>query len=223
MLVAAAFLLLALPGETIDTLVAEDGVVEWAGALGLLVGAVCFALAFLQERRAEVRRYNVLGLCVLLFLALLSFVAAGEEISWGQRILGIDTPDAISQRNVQGETNFHNLSGIEGTGDRVFKALLLGLFVVLPVLAKLWLTVRTWLEPLVPLVPLGLSLAFVASYVCAELAPPTFDSTYDGVGPLQRAVTEIWEAVVEVLMGVAAVWTLLEVRARRRAGRPAAA
>lgn len=33
---------------------------------------------------------------------------AGEEISWGQRLLGFATPDFFAGFNVQGETTFHN-------------------------------------------------------------------------------------------------------------------
>ena len=42
------------------------------------------------------------------FDCFLSFVIAGEEISWGERITGIGI-NSISDINVQGETNFHNL------------------------------------------------------------------------------------------------------------------
>ena len=45
-----------------------------------------------------------------LLLALFFIFVAGEEISWGQRILGLHTPDVIAKNNVQGEFNFHNLS-----------------------------------------------------------------------------------------------------------------
>ncbi len=40
---------------------------------------------------------------------LLCFVACGEEVSWGQRILGIETPEYIAKHNKQGEFNLHNL------------------------------------------------------------------------------------------------------------------
>ena len=43
-----------------------------------------------------------------LLIAFLSFLIAGEEISWGERLTGIGI-DSISNLNVQGETNFHNL------------------------------------------------------------------------------------------------------------------
>ena len=40
--------------------------------------------------------------------AFLSFLIAGEEISWGERLTGVGI-DFIANLNVQGETNFHNL------------------------------------------------------------------------------------------------------------------
>ena len=43
-----------------------------------------------------------------LLIALLSLIIAGEEISWGDRLTGIGIT-SISDLNVQGETNFHNL------------------------------------------------------------------------------------------------------------------
>jgi hypothetical protein len=47
-------------------------------------------------------------------LALLFFFGAGEEISWGQRIFGVQSSEFFTQNNAQGETNLHNLV-INGT------------------------------------------------------------------------------------------------------------
>jgi hypothetical protein len=41
-----------------------------------------------------------------------SVLAAGEEISWGQRLLGIDTPDSVRDANLQEELNVHNLGAV---------------------------------------------------------------------------------------------------------------
>ncbi|MDX1485252.1 MAG: hypothetical protein R3229_12310 [Alphaproteobacteria bacterium] len=43
------------------------------------------------------------------FFAVGGVVLAGEEISWGQHFFGWDTPDWIRERNIQRETNLHNL------------------------------------------------------------------------------------------------------------------
>jgi hypothetical protein len=36
-------------------------------------------------------------------------VIAGEEISWGQRVFGWETPETVAEVNLQEETNLHNL------------------------------------------------------------------------------------------------------------------
>jgi hypothetical protein len=45
-----------------------------------------------------------------LIFSMLTLVLALEEISWGQRIFAIATPDFIAQINVQNEITLHNLS-----------------------------------------------------------------------------------------------------------------
>lgn len=84
----------------------EDGVVEWSTALLYLAAAGLFAwLAWKGPRRGWFWR---LGLAVMFVLV------AGEEISWGQRLLGFGTPETFENANVQQEFNLHNLDGIHG-------------------------------------------------------------------------------------------------------------
>jgi len=45
-------------------------------------------------------------LCGLIFIV-------GEEISWGQRIFGFSTPEALNDINRQGESNLHNIHGVQ--------------------------------------------------------------------------------------------------------------
>ena len=89
-------------------LVIEDGAVEYATAGVYIVGFVCgLALA----RRLYAKRDTAWAL----FYAVLSFgflFVALEEISWGQRIFGLGTPEFIEERNIQGEIGLHNLSSI---------------------------------------------------------------------------------------------------------------
>jgi hypothetical protein len=46
---------------------------------------------------------------VWLFLAFLFFFGAMEEISWGQRIFGVQSPEWFLEHNRQSELNIHNL------------------------------------------------------------------------------------------------------------------
>lgn len=83
----------------------EDGLVEWLSVLFLLSGAaVCFKRVFslIGERPRSFLIFTSL-------LGLLYIFGAGEEISWGQRLLGIESPEFFKQHNGQGETNLHNL------------------------------------------------------------------------------------------------------------------
>ena len=76
----------------------EDGLFEWMTALFFLFASIlCFA-TFKRNKNIF-----VLG------LAMMFFIGMGEEVSWGQRLIGFKTPDEIKKVNVQRETNIHNL------------------------------------------------------------------------------------------------------------------
>jgi len=83
----------------------EDGVVEWLTVLGLILGCIVSIARFIRLRKVRSWWF----LTVTIILAVLLFAAAGEEISWGQRILGIKSPEYFIEHNAQHETNFHNL------------------------------------------------------------------------------------------------------------------
>ena len=91
--------------SSFEWFVKEDSLVEWLTVSGLLLGSViCFTRFFTL--------FNKKGwwfLTVNFALGLLLFIAAGEEISWGQRILEIESSDYFQKNNAQGETNLHNL------------------------------------------------------------------------------------------------------------------
>ncbi len=100
-----SFLLLYTNRPAFDRYVAEDNIVEWLTILGLLLGSfVCFArfIKFLRKR-------SWMFLAITFLLGLMLFVVAGEEISWGQRLLGIEASEYFQKNNLQKETNFHNL------------------------------------------------------------------------------------------------------------------
>ena len=63
------------------------------------------ATALLLKRLGHPRIAVVYYLVALLFV-----LAALEEISWGQRLFGWGTPQALSEINKQQETNIHNIA-----------------------------------------------------------------------------------------------------------------
>lgn len=90
-------------------LVREDGAAENLQVLALAVAA---AGAVALARRWLVRQSLVRALVWAGAAAALLFVA-GEEISWGQRIVGWETPARLAEVNRQAESNVHNVVGVE--------------------------------------------------------------------------------------------------------------
>ena len=86
-----------------DWLRSEDGPLEWIQFIEYLLGAFLAFLIFIKQKK----KTEINSIIWLLF-AFLFFVISGEEISWGERLTGVGL-ERISNLNVQGETNFHNL------------------------------------------------------------------------------------------------------------------
>ena len=78
---------------------------EWATFASLLG----LAIFLFRRLRLQDISYPKSVRAAMLGLALLCLLAAGEEISWGQRLLGLETGEAFRKLNYQGETNLHNL------------------------------------------------------------------------------------------------------------------
>ena len=86
-----------------DWLRSEDGPLEWIQFIEYAISSLLALLIFIRAKRKK-----DINSIIWLTIAFLSFVIAGEEISWGERITGIGI-NSIANMNVQGETNFHNL------------------------------------------------------------------------------------------------------------------
>ena len=83
----------------------EDGLVEWATVAALVLLALRLAYELLRPPAALAKGQRAAGWA----LAVLALIAAGEEISWGQRIFGFETGQTLQAINLQRETNLHNL------------------------------------------------------------------------------------------------------------------
>lgn len=84
----------------------EDNWLENLTAVAfLLAGGMLFAAA-LTGRRLFPRFAYIIGGVVMVFFAI-------EEISWGQRIIGFETPDFLAIASTQAEFNIHNRYDVE--------------------------------------------------------------------------------------------------------------
>jgi hypothetical protein len=114
----AGGVLIAIPwvfsqGLGIADLYLEDQIFENA-TMAMLAAGVLLLVRPLRATRQACRdtaaRTGWRWLCGFYLLLIVGLVVlAGEEISWGQRIFGWETPETIAAVNEQQETNLHNL------------------------------------------------------------------------------------------------------------------
>jgi hypothetical protein len=166
-----AFAIFFFNPSFLDIYLEEDGIVEWLTVAGLLAGfSVCIYrfINLLKQR-------NWWFLTVTLVLGILLFVAAGEEISWGQRILGIKSSEYFLKHNAQGETNIHNLvvNGVK-INKLVFSTILiaaLGIYLlVIPLLYKASGAVKRFIDNSgIPIARWYQVISFLAAFAISEL------------------------------------------------------
>ena len=87
----------------------EDHIVEYLSSFFLLLSSVLFLRSLIYSKKKKSTNSKWL-MFLLVGISLLFFLAAGEEISWGQRIFKFSTPTYLSSINDQNELNFHNIN-----------------------------------------------------------------------------------------------------------------
>jgi hypothetical protein len=83
----------------------EDRIVEWA-QVALYLGTAVLAVVIAWDR---LRRGYRVQAATWLLAGLFAIVIVGEEIAWGQRLLGLETPEILEEVNKQDEITFHNI------------------------------------------------------------------------------------------------------------------
>lgn len=128
---AAAWVLLMLlwaryATDTYAAAMQEDGLVEW-WTVGL------FLMAGIVRGRDAIRQRHVFDGLIALFC----LFVAGEEISWGQRLLGFIPPASFLATNTQQEFNLHNFAAIFGRPKWVLIAAIAAYGVILPLMTRI--------------------------------------------------------------------------------------
>ncbi|HUF00221.1 MAG TPA: hypothetical protein VMN99_13265 [Anaerolineales bacterium] len=193
------FLPLFANERTLDTFAREDGIVENLTAIYLLVTSLLFAAGFFRFRSsAWLLRLSYLG------LALLFFLGAGEEISWGERIFGWTEQNFIRERNVQGELTLHNLEYFQGDDSllpisisQLFIAFTFVFAVLIPLVCMLLPKLGSFVAARFPVMPLYPGLLVVITYVLQKSMLrilPMFPALYQHTSmPIPQGVHEIRE------------------------------
>jgi hypothetical protein len=86
----------------------EDGIIEYVTAAFYFLG---FFVGLYLVRKVLAKRdylFTALYGCMTLAFLFIGF----EEISWGQRILAVESGEFFKEANIQGEIGMHNLQGL---------------------------------------------------------------------------------------------------------------
>ena len=117
---AVAALLLAFPfagaaalAALADTalfrfLIREDSVLEWLQVVGYATAVIFGSLLALRLWRGG--RKALAGAYALFVLG--CFFVTGEELSWGERLFGLEAPPSLAEINRRGEINVHNVPAV---------------------------------------------------------------------------------------------------------------
>jgi len=191
--------------ERVPQLGQEDSWIEWLTVAAFGSAGAAFALVGLKRGWRD--GWFAWG------LALFCFVVAGEEISWGQRLVGFVPPEVFLQKNYQEEANLHNIFNDQMGPKWMLVFVLAGWGLLLPVMklagAKTLLEQLRVIEP-----PIVLAPWFLVSLVLLQHYPLEMTAEYvELIGGLLFLATAIplversrWAAlaVIVPLVGAAA-------------------
>jgi len=215
--IALTYLVLAMGNNIIAATIPEDHYFEIVGAASLFVTSFLFFHGFRLARKSPDKTWTFLAKqLIYLGLALLFFFGAGEEISWGQRILGFETPETLAQVNKQEELNLHNLSVLENSNlinaDRLFDVFWFLFAVLTPAVALLLPSFKSFASRFIPVVYWGIGLLFLYNYLWAKLSKIIYGAAYafDRIALVQanQEIKESNYAILFILVGLFAVWDL---------------
>jgi hypothetical protein len=124
-IVLGALALARFAPDRYDPLMEEDRAVEWATVVFFLAAGITRSYQAIRTRRG----FDAL-------VALFCLFVAGEEVSWGQRLIGYTPPGVFLEHNTQQEANLHNFADIFGRPKWMLIMALAGYGLLLPALAR---------------------------------------------------------------------------------------
>ena len=136
----------------LNAILQEDGPIENSQAVLYFLSSIGFILIHIKNSKNW----------WYLALALLLFFLAGEEISWGQRLLNIATPAWELKHNVQSEMNLHNINGIHQHVRMVGVLFCIFYLIITPFLNEYFVKARDFIAKLrLPLYPIWGELVMI--------------------------------------------------------------
>ncbi|SFU32762.1 hypothetical protein SAMN05216480_101761 [Pustulibacterium marinum] len=153
--------------------IVEDGPVEYGTAVMLFCTSILSIVYLIKYHKNKSLTWKF----GLVMFAILFFFAAGEEISWGQRIFDIQTGEYFMEHNRQKEMNLHNLEvGGKKLNKIIFSQLLTLVIVVYLLIVPVLYRKKKWAKNLldkfaVPVVYWHHTIAFIVCTLLVLIIP----------------------------------------------------
>ena len=175
-ILALTYVPMFLSADLIELFTKEDKILETLSAVFFFFTALMYILAYRRSGNYHSDTHTVLRRRSYLVLALLFFIFAGEEISWGQRIFNTGDSELIRDINRQSETNIHNLKWIDGKGDdasfplslissaNLFLTFAFAVWLAIPVAAAAYEPVDQFFGSFMPIFPWQFSLLMILNF-----------------------------------------------------------
>jgi hypothetical protein len=177
--------------ELYKFLLKEDGPLENIASACVLFASLLFLFAYFKHRYVK-------NTFFLLFSIAL-FILFMEEISWGQRIFGFQSPDIFQQSNAQKEINLHNLRGIYRFINELFyvclEFYLVGIFLIVLIFKDLHTLLLRYRVPIPSAATAFLVFINFLMFVYFFQFPLSY---YDLLGTRVVNFTEIYETGIEI-------------------------
>lgn len=175
--------------DSLHRMVKEDGPIESLSAIFFGFSSICFIVI---ARRSEfLKNKDRPRYFFTISWAVLMFVFMREEISWGQRIFNIATPEMLKDINLQAETNIHNIVYLHtffGGTYRYLSIMMLTTGLLLSIFAMSTYGKRLVQRFAFPVSPLGYAPLFVGAYVYGKYYFPMIANDADEVREFLMAV-----------------------------------
>lgn len=172
--------------ETIKIISGEDGFFEMLTAIFFFIASISFFYLYFKDRLGN--NFYILKTkknIFFLLLGILFLFGSGEEISWGQRIFNIETPQALKEINTQKELNIHNIAIFHGDIEKgkpktgLAKLMTIGMLFqmfwftycfLIPVINKSSSNISKILKTInLPIVPIWMGVLFVLNYIISRI------------------------------------------------------
>jgi len=195
--VSLCYCALLLDPQTVKWVADEDRPFEYGGAMCFALASVMFLWMYCKSLAGN--NFAIIRTKRNAFFALLAAVflfAAGEEISWGQRLFNFEVPDIVLAQNLQNEFNIHNLKifhtrdehGVFKSGlhkwltiERMFALFWLGFCVLTPLAYRFITPLRRLITAInLPVVGLTIGLLFPFNYAITKFLESIL------IGPLEE-------------------------------------